>query len=302
MNRKQQYNLFQTWYDDPKVQAELFFTSLKFRETALIFPKYLMGKYPFNAVRCLRIIQPHGILYCLYNQAELHLHATPMNIYYSLAEYNGHITRMPPALNHRKHELEKFQEEHWKNIRGYDCFIDIDAPNHNCMGEAKEDTFKILLFLDNYNIPYKLSFSGMGYHIIIPGNVFEEINNNYDPDNPEVSVYAFYNDIIKSLSNEFTELIDLGIHDSRRVVKAPYTLAFYENETYICWPFNTVQEFIARNYQDYRLVWDEYKQCYTCRGITNIFRRGQRILNDGNIPDTKGFLEALRLTSWLRKE
>lgn len=165
------------------------------------------------------------------------------NMYYSLAKYKNGVPY--GSLNFSKDKDNPTLNYFWKvkyyqEMESYDFLLDIDADSQKEIGYAYYSAKQIKILLDKFNVPYYLRFSGCGFHFIIPYKFFPQLS--FDPfDN--TNIYLCYKQIAQKIKSKFSHMIDLGIYDSKRLVKIPYSLAFYDNEYFLSVPFNNDNEF-----------------------------------------------------------
>jgi hypothetical protein len=201
------------------------------------------------------------------------------NLYYSLAKYGGGIPNQNYSLpkSERDKNTDEWNKVHHLNMTEYDFLLDIDADEHSQLDYAIQGATLIKNWFDSHNVPYQLRFSGCGFHFIISYEYFNGMNIMQMRFNPTESpnIYQFYSRIAKYLKDEFCDLVDWKIYDSRRVCKLPYSLSVYNvgesNQTaYLCMPFVSDEQFKAF---DLRFV--------DCRNITadNFKCRGLHIFN-----------------------
>ena len=222
-------NLIKYWYNLEFVKCNIIKYTYN-REFALAYPKTSKRK---NVVfsRNLRL---HNTKHLDFFCKKYDLYNKRLNWYYSLAEYKYGLPRR--NFNHGDYAIfEKWKKIHWKYMLGFDFVIDIDrkhdAPFKYVLISAK----MIKDFLDLRNFQYQIRFSGNGFHFLIPYKYFTSFNP--DPYS-EHSVYKYFYSIALKLHNTKTEMVDLRMYDSRRLIKLPYTLTFYKDVTYVCSPCN----------------------------------------------------------------
>ena len=162
------------------------------------------------------------------------------NLYYSLAKYDNGIPF--GSLNLSDRDFGDWSRTNWKQIKGYDFLIDIDCQNHKEIDFAYYSAKKIKKFFDKCGTPYHLRFSGRGFHFIIDYDYFDNLNLSFDPKD-EKNIYEFFMCIAMKLHSLFSEMIDVGIYDLRRVCKIPYSLALYDGKEYMCRPFENEDDF-----------------------------------------------------------
>ncbi len=220
------------WYQVSSVKFKIIKYTYR-RETMFI------GESNGKAVRMLRI---HNVqhLDTWLSQFYIFEHKRKYNLYYSLARYKDGIPY--GSLNLAKRDFEDWKERHWKEMESYDCLIDIDAGNSKELNFAFYSAKAIRKLFNKCNVPYHVRFSGMGFHFLMPYKFFKEFNLSFDKED-ENNVYDFHSNIAARLHQNYSEMIDTNIYDSRRVVKIPYSLALYGKDEYVCYPFDSDDEF-----------------------------------------------------------
>ena len=154
--------------------------------------------------------------------------------------------------------------ENIKDMAGYDLFIDIDANDHLDFDRAKESMQLIHKFFLKINLPHEINFSGRGFHVIVPYEYLPKLS--FDPEDKN-SIYDYCLKKAKYLFDNFTELVDTCVYDSKRLMKCPYTLALYGKDLYVCKPLTNeeiiynckLDDFIPENVfieQGYKLFYD----------------------------------------------
>lgn len=164
------------------------------------------------------------------------------NLYYSLAKYEDGIPHGSLKLSER--DFGNWNKDHWKEMVSYDFLLDIDAGNHKEMDFAHYSATKVMKLFDKFNVPYHLRFSGMGFHFVIPYLFFARLIQKFSFD-PEAdnNIYGYYMYMAMRLHKKYSEMIDIGIYDSRRVAKIPYSLALKSDKNLVCYPFKNYLEF-----------------------------------------------------------
>jgi hypothetical protein len=127
----------------------------------------------------------------------------------------------------RKAQMENFFnlggfDNTWENI---DFIIDIDNKDVN---DSYNDTKRLKVILDEFNVPYSLRYSGnRGFHFVVEGEKFF-------PQDMPLPQRVKCSRIIAQNLNEIENIpsIDTGIYDRERVLKLPYSLV---NEN-VCLP------------------------------------------------------------------
>jgi hypothetical protein len=224
------------WYDNISILF-LMQPYLYKREFALLPIKNTEG----NAVRFMKAHNMQGIQYVLKN---LHIKEKPKNLYSSVAVYKNGIPNQ--TMNLQKRDNTQWKKDHWNHIESYDFFLDIDASES--MEEAIVNAKNIVAYFDDLYIPFRLRFSGNGFHIIIPEHAFPK-KQSYDPYDDN-SIYSKYRSIALFLMDNIAPLIDSTIYDSMRLIKIPYTVAMYQDGEYICTPI-TREELNNFNRENY---------------------------------------------------
>jgi len=268
-DRNKQIKLYLAWYGTQAVRFEII-KSLYCREFALI------SKHtPKASIRNLKSHSVKNFDYILWNLLHLRNKKILFSLYYSLAKYINGVPNSPRTLvewtkcDTWKKVKEDWKFNHYKKMESYDFVIDIDAGDHADIIHAKETTINIRNYFDKLNIPYEVRYSGKGFHFIIPKKFFPDYS--YDP-NDENNIYKMYQKIAKYLYDEFSEMVDVDIYDSRRVLKIPYTLALYPDDynCYICFPLHTRAGLDNFQFKEYILTeknFDVYKKIIKMRGL-----------------------------------
>jgi len=221
---KAQSNYF-TWYMRPDVKFEI----IKFlqRREMMFYRKGL--QYTFRYMRCHNI-QTLG-LFQKNAGAFKHLH----NIYNSVATYIHGMDWFGYNLLRRDSDsIEKWKASSHKIMRGYDFFIDIDAPSLDELEMTKKSALVLWDLFNKFQVPFECRYSGMGFHFLIPSSVLPKMS--FDPYSDTTTIYEYLRAIAKKLQTNISAYIDSSIYDMRRVCKTPYSLAVYEHGEYVCLP------------------------------------------------------------------
>lgn len=180
-----------------------------------------------------------------------------LNTYYSLAAYQRGI----PINDEYFFTIpkSKWKSEHWKEMTAYDFVVDIDCKD---MHEAKTIGYESALMVHDWLVKrgfdVQIRFSGKGFHLVVTFEQFQKragftFHSSFDPDSEE-SIYSHYQHLASEMHDSLTEWIDLGIYDSRRVIKLPFTLSFYKEETgvrpVVAYPFSSIKEFKYFNFDN----------------------------------------------------
>lgn len=249
------------WYSLPSVKFEI----IKFtqnREFRLGIPKH--EKKGQKLTKAYRVHNTKGFEHIMtaYNHKRL-------NIFTSVAKY----TQGVPFEHYNQFEHVdhgEFYKDKWKKIKEYDFFIDIDAPSHEDIEYAYLSAIEIKALFDKHKTPYYLRFSGKGFHFVIPDDKIP-ITKNYNPKESN-NIYSKYLKIAKRIKEECSELVDLRIYESNRKIKIPYTLALYQDQEYLCLPFNSNAEFENFDLQFMKpehwikMIRDRYQTLFNAKG------------------------------------
>lgn len=169
------------------------------------------------------------------------------NFYYSLAEFNTGIPYRNVKENNLKEDFSSWTENCHKEIRSYDMLIDIDSGSFDEFDFALESAQYLQKRMDNWNVPYHLRFSGMGFHFVIPYKFFPN-HLSTDPSS-ELNIYERMKMISEHLSEDISEMIDTTIYDSRRLTKIPMSLALYPEGDFVCVPVEELSSFDLEHYR-----------------------------------------------------
>lgn len=236
---------YKNWYTNKAVRFEII-KFLRYRESAFL------SKDPEQTPKGVRMLRIHSV-----QHLDLHMEVIPFrldhpyNLYMSVAKYDDGIPMQNLNFVERKkddtnREWNKMAEN---KIFDYPFFIDIDVNSHSQIDEAHFSAIKLHEYFNKNVVPHEVRFSGMGFHFVIPRGKLKYSFNHTDDNN----IYKLYKTIVLYLHDEISELVDLTIYDSKRLIKAPYSLAVYENnETYVCLPFLTTEELKAFKLADFK--------------------------------------------------
>ncbi len=254
------------------------------REFSMLTPNFYKKRdiEPIN-FRNMRVHNCQGFQYVIFKWFPIDRREAVFNLYYSIATFKDGLPMTSHNLKERKQHLDKWNKECYKEIIAYDLFIDIDMDTSEDIELARYTLTAVKTVLDAYNMPYQMRFSGNGFHIIVPYRVFKDLGYGFDPIDDN-SIYKFFSDILFSLNDKYSEMIDTGISDHRRLCKLPYSLALYEDDIMLCRPLNTISEYRDFKIQNYKY---ENNQEKNLRNVIDI------IWNDGKVPNVKGFLKEI---------
>lgn len=261
---KQDFEQVYLWYNRIDVRYEIIKQLFK-REFALLIPSWNKEeKYSKSSTRNLKCHSVQHFDFILRAMGYKY-HQQPYNFYKSMAIYKDGIPNQ--TMNMEKRDNNQWNKEHYNHIVGYDLLIDIDLDSHENIQWAWASANNIKTLFDSCKTPYTLRFSGRGFHFEIPYPYLPHKSfNPKDDDN----IYKFCHKVATRLKQRYSDLIDTGIYDSRRLCKLNYTLAIYEKEIYVCYPFNMSWDFDSFSLEDFRL-----------NGfIKPVVKRGQQVFNE----------------------
>ena len=188
-----------------------------------------------------RNLKCHNIQQVLLLMQYLKFHQKDYSMYYSLARFREPLPWSGDDMVKRKPKVNEWVKKFQDNVVGMDFALDIDSPSHKDgdMNSAFLSTRIIKKYLDSVRCPYSLRFSGMGFHIIIASDYFKGFIRPFD-----IFLYLdLFHGLAKYLYLRFSEMVDVNIYDSRRVIKIPYSVAIYDDGEFICTPFNSTPSF-----------------------------------------------------------
>ena len=198
------------------------------RETVLLDVKNKI--YP--PVRC---IKSHKLCYLNSNLRNFHFWDRTYNIYASLSRLNN-MPMFSYNPKERKRQMIEFNHTFKKYFVGYDLAHDFDSKQHT-FNQAYNDCKKVKELYDNYKIPYYLTFSGSGFHIVVPSQYLVDLPV-WDGEIKHIVQFC------EMVNTELSELfylptLDLGLMDVRRIWKVPYTYDWKSGN--ICLPLDDWQ-------------------------------------------------------------
>ena len=202
----------------------------------------------------------------------------PYNVYYSLAKYKNGIPNQVFDHEERKELNKEWNHgQHWKEIETFDMLIDVDGEDNKHCELLKPEFLAISeLFKD---VPHSLRFSGCGFHLIIPGEFLFKPKSQewYNPDKI-ISFFSLWEEILRALKKDYCFAVDETIADSRRVTKAPYTLANYEDGAYVCYPYFKHSEISE-------ILISQFTTSWILSSTSSIRNRGVPVLNLERVND-----------------
>lgn len=237
------------WYFNPKIKFKII-QYTRNRETALLgWSRSKQRQVP------LRMLKIHSVQHIDFHLKAINWSKVRWNMYYSLAEYKNGIPNQKFNLAARDHT--EWNENHYKEMIGYDYLIDIDATDHFEMEHAKRSALNVASLLMDHDIPHEIRFSGCGFHIVVPYYYFAPFNRSFEHGNKD-SIYYMYSLISRKLNKEMSEMIDIKINDARRLCKLPYSLALYNNKMFVCMPLSMEK---LKNFELYDYTPNEVLKC-----------------------------------------
>lgn len=277
MKIEQYIDAIKQWYTLPSVKFEII-SFLKNRETSFLISQIFQS--PEIRIFSRRMMKIHSVQHLDFyiDYTRFFKEKIPYNIYYSLAKYKFGIPNKVFNSDAMKKIREDWIQNHHKEMVSYDFLLDIDCGHVDDFKYAKKT---MLLVFDEFNkskIPFELRFSGRGYHFIIPYEYFTKCSGSTTLFSPEKfdSIYKLHARMGLYFRDNFSEMIDTGIYDSRRLIKCPYTLGIYEDGLYCCSPIFSLEDAKRLNLSDFK--------------VENLFfkldnkKRGTKLFNpDGNI-------------------
>lgn len=226
-----------SWISDYKTLYKMI-PYLKNREFAVLEPKFC-GHEIGRDTRYLKAHNIQSIQFILFDMLKFHERQTLYNLYYSTIKYAEGIPNMTPDLS--KRDTTDWKENYWQHIKEVDFFLDIDAPSHEDIEIAKDDTLRIVRDFPE-NMVYEIRFTGCGFHIVIPQ---QEMMMHYKIKAESCepfkagNIWDEYTKVAENFSEKYSELIDTRLNDSKRIIKLPHSLAFYpDGKTFVCCPIS----------------------------------------------------------------
>lgn len=244
------FQQIENWYKRADVRFKIL-ENIKNRELAFIVPTWCDKEIQKRSRRNHSIghISQFGFLF---DYIGFFKQQTPYNLYMSVARYENGIPKLPYSNKFKRDQMKKdWEENHWKKIEHYDFYIDVDSPTHSeyDMKLAHYSAMKIKKALQQRGMKFNIIFSGCGFHfrILMPQDTMD-----YNPHNDN-NIYQFFRDMSQELYDNVSEFVDLKIYDSRRLIKIPFSLAVYEFDLFVCYPFESDIEFYNFKLDDYRI-------------------------------------------------
>lgn len=256
-----QFEVYEKWYNMKSVQFELI-KNLKNRELAL-----LSKHEPNKSTRMLKCHNTRHFDFIINSMLNISRNKTLFSFYRSLGLYENGIPNQSSTLKNRDNSFWK--DHHHEQMIGFDFPLDIDAGDLSELPFAHESANKILTFFNYLNVPYYLKFSGKGFHFTIPFSYFPKEYSFNPYDEEKETIYRLMFKIGKYIHENYSEMVDFGIYDSRRIFKLPYSLAVYPSDEncYVCFPFKKIENFINFNINEYIVneknidSWDKRIKC-----------------------------------------
>ena len=255
--------LRRTWYANPNIQYNIIDT-LKYRECVLLREGCVHRCIKANAVRFLAM-----------NWERYHFFKEPFNMYGSLAHYPA-LPMFSFNRTDKRKEMDTFNDEYMKYIKGYDFLIDIDNPK---IGIALKSLLNIRKLLRDYNVPYWVIFSGTkGFHIRID---YEDM-----PDAVKSLPWLKLAEVYRTLAERIRFFegaydIDVSVFDLRRIAKTPYSVVY--PYYFVAYPLtdDDIDNFSLENMSIITLLpkvgnmrnRNKQKRCGTPEGVLNLLKR-----------------------------
>ena len=261
------------WYYDARVKFSMI-NSLNNREMSCLIPSWCEPETRKFNIRTLRV---HSVQHLdfIYSRLKIFEDNKPYNYYYSLAKYQ--IGLPYQDMRDLRRDNKDWILHHHKQMIIYDFVLDIDAGDEEDIKYAYLSAKNIKTFLDLCDCPHEVRFSGRGFHFVIPYDYFlpHVIGISLNPKKPN-NIYKYYYRIANYFSKHFSEMVDLKIYDSRRLLKIPYTLAIYEDNIFVCSPFFNRNDFYSFIPEQYKL--NNYNKDKLGQGL-HLFNKGKSIKN-----------------------
>jgi hypothetical protein len=166
--QKTQLEQAKKWYTRLDVCYEII-KHTQNKELAVLTPQHLRQEANIFH-RNLRCHNVQNLQHCLTKYLNT---GTPINIYNSLATYEKGV---PVPIDNNW-----WKTNHWKQIVAFDMLLDIDSPTQTHTNLAKETCLQIHKHLNSLQVPHQIRFTGNGFHIILPSQLFVGLGKSYDP-------------------------------------------------------------------------------------------------------------------------
>lgn len=240
---------YPSWYWIPQIKFKI--RNYTYRRETVFIAMNEVNTASSRYGQTVRMIKIHNVQHFDLWIKNMHIsdNKKNFNLYYSLAKYKNGIPN--GSLNLAERDFGNWNDEHWKEIETYDFLLDIDAGNHEEMDFGYFSAKQVKKLFDKLEVPYHLRFSGMGFHFLIPYYCFNTLDLSFDPE-ADNNIYIFYYTIAVELNKLYSEMIDTGIYDSRRITKIPYSVALYSGKNYLCYPFESDEDF--NNFELYQML------------------------------------------------
>lgn len=221
-------NDYKWYYSNYDVQY--FFLKYLYNREFCILPAKIQNANKF----CYRNLRVHNIqsFQFLMRRLGLFMGNSISNFYYSCARFRYGVPYQD--LSSLKRNNEEWNEAAQSSIIEYDMLIDIDAGNFSELKYAVKSAVSISGYFDRIRVPYYLRLSGCGFHFIIPYNCFSGLGLGLI--SGDKSLYSLMFEIAQYLHDNFSEMIDVNIYDTRRVMKLPNSISIYDDKCVVCSP------------------------------------------------------------------
>ena len=197
------------------------------------------------------------------------------NCYYSLATFRQGLPYQ--TLNMKERDNTEWNNTCWKDIIDFDMLIDFDCDNDKQCEEVKKDVIEVSnIFKD---VPHSIAFSGCGFHITIESKYIPKPKNYPEWYNIEADINFFdlWYELLDKLKRTYG-VIDKTICDTRRVSKLKYSLAIYDDSTYVCYPYFKHSEISE-------ILIPQFTTSWILSSTSSIRNRGVPILNLERVND-----------------
>jgi len=233
-------NLFEkyaSYYEQPEIRSQIVAIAHK-REVCFLAAGNEERKI-FNQ-RVNKIEYPKDYDFWFMNRIGIRKNKCYVNVYISLPIYENGLPSWPWD-EHRKENKHVWVKDSINHIERYDFLIDTDAETHDDVYLTLNDVKKCLIkCLEKKWNNIVVTFSGMGFHILIPMNQVTQ-NRNFIP-NTDLNIYSEYKLLAKQFFNDCSQRVDLNIYDHMRLMKCPYSIAHYEDVAYVAHTFESIDE------------------------------------------------------------
>ena len=173
-------------------------------EVAFLVPKDYTHRFFQKSFRKTKIHNvQHLQFFCIIND---YFQEIPRNMYISVMKFKQGVPyrRLIKNYEDTNPEYKKFWEEPHLHAEGYDFILDFDN-KHKTLKIVKAQLLRVMDFLDDMNIMYKVVFSGNGYHLWISHSNMPKHTLDWRKEN---SQYVMYRMIAEYLKENYAKSID----------------------------------------------------------------------------------------------